>query len=275
MDDFSLMKDLFLQRCALTMTLRCNLKCRHCITYSPYYESPPHYELNTLMRGIDEFFAIVVKVGNFVISGGEPLLQKALPEVVEYLKNYDDRITKIEIITNGAVLPSKNLLVACTDNQKVVFLVDDYGEKLSVKVHEVDQLLTQHNIKHSVRKYHGEDAHCGGWVDFADLELKYPSDEAREDRFSKCAQIQKFNSCFPFPIVGGKLFPCPALRRCVELGKVPELKNEVLNLFDDSLPLEYKRNWFDELRKIRSLSACAYCYGMCDDSPRVTPAEQL
>jgi hypothetical protein len=268
--------DLHLYRCALTATLRCNLKCKLCITYSPYYENPPHYDLATLNRGIDEFFKTVGSVGNFVISGGDPLLQKALPGVVERLcEKYYGRVSKIEIITNGSILPTNSLLKVCARYAKIAFLVDNYGENLSRRVDEISAALSRHNIKHSVRKYCGDDAHMGGWVDFSDLELKYPTGAEREARFSKCAQIQKFNSCFPFPIVGGKLFPCPALRRCVELGKVPESRSEVLDLFDETLSQEYRRNWFENLKSIKSLSACAYCHGMCDDSPRRPPAEQL
>jgi hypothetical protein len=157
----------------------------------------------------------------------------------------------------------------------VQFLVDDYGSALSPKIPQIEAELTHYNISYRTRKYHGIAPHLGGWVNFSDLSLKYSTIAEQEDRFSKCAQIQKFGHCFPFPIVGGKVYPCPALRRCVELGKVEETPDTVLNLFDADISIECRQNWFTSFNKIKSLKACAYCYGMCDDSPRVPPGEQL
>jgi hypothetical protein len=271
------MSELDLGRCALTMTLLCNLKCKNCITYSPYYKNPKVYTFDMLKLGIDNFFDVINTVGNFVISGGEPLLNNALQNVVEYLKeHYYTRITnRIEIITNGTIVPSQTLLSACKEYDRLEFLVDNYSKDLSKKIDDVERVLLESNIKYRIRKYYGNDPHMGGWIDFSDLSLKFTTEAEKEDRFSRCAQIQKFNSCFPFPIVGGKVYPCPALRRCIELEKIPALKCEVLDLFDSSISIEERKEWFENLTKVKSLSACAYCYGMSDDAPRVTPGEQL
>ncbi len=60
--------------------------------------------------------------GEFVLIGGEPLLYKELPEVVEYIgNNYRDKIATFSITTNGTILPSAKLRSVCRENN-VTFL---------------------------------------------------------------------------------------------------------------------------------------------------------
>ena len=49
----------------------------------------------------------------------------------------------------------------------------------------------------------------------------------------------------------------------------------LLDLFDDTLSLEEQRKKIRSVLKGKSLKACAYCNGLCDNSPRFIPAEQL
>ena len=51
--------------------------------------------------------------------------------------------------------------------------------------------------------------------------------------------------------------------------------DEYIDLSDDSVSCEQNK---EKIRKILNgsmLSSCLYCNGMCDDSPRFKPAEQL
>ena len=62
---------------------------------------------------------------------------------------------------------------------------------------------------------------------------------------------------------------------CHEYGVTQGNSNEYINLLDDSLTVEEQRQKIKNIYARKSLSACAYCNGMCENSPRFTPAVQL
>jgi hypothetical protein len=76
-------------------------------------------------------------------------------------------------------------------------------------------------------------------------------------------------------LVAGVLYPCTHLKRLIELNVLPSLPNEVIDLFDEKCTNEEVREKIAALYSVDVLSACAYCNGLCDDSVRYTPAEQL
>lgn len=261
-----------LDRTSLTITYRCNLKCRLCSMHVPYYEVPPHFTYEILAKSIDRYFEIVTSVGMFTISGGEPLSHKELPQILLHLLQYSNQIGSIEIVTNGTFVPGQELVdVLIKNREKIVFLVDNYGE-ISTHVNEIKELFEGLNINHRIRKYYGEDAHCGGWVDFGDFTQKWFSQEEVEKIYNKCALPKKLHC---FQITGGEMYSCSRSRRCAELNIIPKDENEFLGLFDVNTTVEQQRKKIHDLLNKKSLLGCAYCNGMCEDSPRFTPAEQL
>ena len=153
-------------------------------------------------------------------------------------------------------------------------LIDNYGPQKSKNIAEIDDVLTKANISHTIRNYTEVDPHCGGWVDFGDLTIKkHLSQKQIEEVYAKCAYPQKLG--FSFAIgPDGLMFPCGPSRRCKALG-VAEDRKEYVDLFDDTLSLEEQRQKIRAVLDGKSLKACAYCNGLCEDSPRFIPAEQL
>lgn len=70
------------------------------------------------------------------------------------------------------------------------------------------------------------------------------------------------------------MFPCSPCRRCKELGIVDDY-SEYIDLFDDVLTPEEQQRKIAAIYRKESLAACAYCNGMCEDSPRFPAAQQL
>lgn len=261
---------IFQKHLSLAVTLRCNLKCELCSAASPYYNSPTIYSAEILNRSIDEYFKIVQHVQKFTLTGGEPLLSPALPHVVRHLRSYLPRIGELEIITNGTLVPNDDLLNAIKETEDVVFLIDNYGDDISLKVKKTKEVLELNGIKHSERVYYGTDSHFGGWVDFRQLALR---DANPMETFGKCAYPQKMGFCFT--IVGGKIFPCSATRRCIEQGKLSMNEAEILDIFDGCLSCSEKENWFAEIEKADCLKACSYCPGLSVDAERFQAAKQI
>lgn len=260
----------------LCVTFRCSLKCKLCVNYTPYYKKPYHPTLEHLYQSIDRYFEIVDHVGCFSISGGEPLLRRDLPQIIQKLRQYENRMDRLEIITNGTIIPLDELIGELKGFEiKLNLMVDDYGPDKSV--HALAAYKKFQEIKGAnviLRDYHSEDMHCGGWVDHGirtDSVQKSP--EEAKGLFKKCAYPQKLAFCPS--IVDGKIYSCSQQRRAIELGLVEAAPSEVFDLFDSSQSDASIKERINALYNTDMLSACAYCNGLCDNSIRCRPAEQL
>lgn len=258
----------------LTITQRCTLKCKLCAGYSPYYNPQPHYSLDLLSDIIDRYFSIVDYVEKFTVTGGEPFLHEDLSRILEKIIEHKGQFGKIEIITNGTLFPNKDLQTVLEKYGKqdgcIIIMVDDYGE-ISTKVPNLEKYFKDNKIVHRIRIYHGDDAYCGGWVNFSDFSKKLNSEIEMIQKFQKCA-LPKMNFCFA--IKKGEMHPCTFAHRIMELNLMPRNKSEYIDLFDDST-VEQQKAKIRNILNIKYFSACAYCNGMCEDSQRYAPAEQL
>lgn len=268
------MEELYMKRAAIAVTLACNLKCRLCVEYAPYSRPLYDFSIDGLKKSIDRFFTIVTHVDKFTFAGGEPFLHPQFASLIAAAKQYSSQVNTYEIITNGNVTLNEKLVNTLSElGDKIFILIDNYGPELSKHVNELDLLLSNRGIRHSVRNYLKEDAHCGGWVDFGDLTAKKCTSQSEiEALYAKCAYPSKLNLCFG--IVGENIWPCPVCRKAKELGVVDEYA-EYINLFDSELTIEDQRKKIKNIYQMTHLTTCAYCNGLCDDSIRFLPAQQL
>lgn len=268
-----------MERSAIAITYRCSLKCKLCGAYAPYYKNPKHFTMEYLKNAIDAYFDVVTYVEKFVITGGEPFLHENLDELITYMfENYkgeEKRFGHIEIFTNGTIVPKSDLLKAMEFRGDALRVcVDDYGPNLSTKVQEIDRVFTERGINHKIRKYYGKDAHCGGWVDYSDLSQKHFCQKDIEEKFRKCAYTNKMQFCFIIKN-RGEMHPCSPSYRCMELGITEIDEKEYIDLFDRKTSVEEKRMKIKRILESDSLRACAFCNGLCEDSERFAPAEQM
>jgi hypothetical protein len=248
------------------------LRCKFCAVSAPYYADPPHYSYQNLIQSIDEYFKCIDGVEKFTINGGEPFLHAQLPEVMEYFAQYMDKIGMLEIITNGSIAPTKKLLKSMQFSSKIDILIDDYGPELSPNVTQIIEALKLYGIKHRHRKYYGKDAHCGGWVDLLDLSKKQRSSAETERIYKHCAYPGPFHC---FVIFDRKAYICGVYKRCESLGIIPNVSGDYIDFTDAAISVSAKREQIRNFYKRKYFTACEYCNGFCEDSPRFMPAEQL
>lgn len=261
---------------AFYVTLRCNLKCKLCAVYAPYYKEPFHPTAEYLCQCIDRYFEVVDHIRLFSVSGGEPLLRTDLPLIINKIHQYEDRIDRLEIITNGTIVPSEELIQSLSAFKiRMNFLVDNYGPDRSIHAVETSKQFRRiEGANVILRDYHSEKMHCGGWVDYGISEnsLQKPIN-ATKALFAKCSYPQKLDFCTS--MVNGKLYSCTQLRRLIELGVLEPDPSEVFDLFDPTISDEVIRARIKALYDVDMLSACAYCNDICDDSTRYPAAEQI
>ncbi len=266
-------KKIHVKNATILISLVCNLNCKLCAVSAPYRKDNKFETVGELIGYIDKFFSIVDYVDKFAVTGGEPLVFKELPEFLSELLKYSEHYGKLEIHTNGVLLPSTKLLEKIKSYGKKFdrVLIDNYGTDLSVNAVRVAEILKENNIPYSLRDYYSENAHCGGWVDFGDLSQKINSDEKSEKMYSLCNYPQKLGLCNQ--IYRGNVFECcPQFRRYID-GTIDS--NEYLNMLDETMSVEQLKEKFLELQNAKSFATCAYCPGFFDESPRFKPAEQI
>ncbi len=115
------------------MSSRCALKCPHCFRT----QHPESFSIGEL--GV-EFFEknftqkiMSEHVLRMTFSGGvgDPIYNKHLPEIVDYLKKKNDRYQQV-IVTNGSYRSEswwKNLLSTLTENDEIIFSIDGWDQE--------------------------------------------------------------------------------------------------------------------------------------------------
>lgn len=178
----------------------CNLNCRDCLNFTPYIKKPIIYSLENIKKDVDLFFNAVDLIYRFQITGGEPLLYPHLREVIEYIHdNYKEKILRLEIVTNGTVMPTDEQCKLFNEKKVHVFL-DDYRNALKDKLKKIREEIRQKFIDFKVDF---EDNYVDKW-----FRLYVP--ERREFIAKEQDLIRLFNACGnPWSTIEqGKLSAC-------------------------------------------------------------------
>lgn len=260
-----------LLRGSVVITLRCTLRCKLCAAYVPCYDNQPHFSYEKIAKTIDNYFSIVDTVGDFSLSGGEPLLHEDLGRIIKKTLEYSDRINRLLILTNGTLLFKDEVLEILKENRdKCHVNISDYGY-LSSKASKLADILQKNMISHRTINYSGDNLFCDGWVDYGDHSRKAFTQEETDKKGARCV-FRKMNSTL---IQDGEIHRCGRAFRRMELGIIPKNKSEYVDLFDDSISNTEKRKTIINLFNAKSTTSCAFCNGLCDDSERFPAAEQI
>lgn len=261
----------------LTVTLRCTLKCKLCVADVTKYNPQPHFDTEILKETIDRIFNIVDRVERFQLSGGEPLMHKGLLELVEKAMFYKERFGFLGIFTNGTIVPSDELLekiASYNDMDKFMFYISQYGT-YSTKIDEIEKKLKLYKIPYSIKRYVGDNQHHDGWVDYGSYEFFNHSEEKLEHLFSNCGANQMGGI---WATRFGEIHRCTRSASGMSLGKVPRIREDYIDLFDDSMTIEQQKENLINLQKKKYVTTCNYCsgdFGTNDKLKRYPAGEQL
>jgi organic radical activating enzyme len=168
------------------VTTRCTLKCKDCNFFLPYFNKTKNQKdlsFSDFKRQLANLTRIIHTVYRFQFLGGEPLLCREFPLILaEAAEN--NKIPKIEIVTNGTVLPSTELLSIVTEfRHKVCFHVSDYSVNESLKPFlkhdKLFPLLKENDIKYQM----STDMH---WYHEAPIQDYGISEEKLREQFVDC-----------------------------------------------------------------------------------------
>lgn len=257
----------------LTPTMKCNLKCRLCGVLVPQYDFRPQMTIYEWSQTLQAVFAMVDCVDKLQITGGEPLLHRNLPEMVEECFLYSGQFEKLWLFTNCAVPMKPELTDVLRRHKDKIFVhVSDYGVKPKI-AEELIQTLAKNDLEYRYLKYFGEQQYSDGWVDQGDFVRHNRSCQELKDVFGNCTHVKRGGSWY---VRGGQMHWCGRSVRGAEVGKIPLREGDYLDVFTGTV--QERREKLRRLMQADYIGACDYCnghYGTQDAAKRFPAGEQL
>ncbi len=261
----------YMELAQVSLTERCTLRCKKCAhSCNLVPRDADDLSFEEACQSVDNFFAFVDFISEFVLIGGEPLLYKDLAQIISYTgERYREQMGVFSITTNGTILPDRNILKLCK-KYNVTFRISNYSvaiPKLKKQYEKLTNTLDTQQIDYTISPDEHE------WMDYG---FEYV------DRKASPTELEKvFDAC---------MTPCHEIRRdrfyfCVMARTVAENMNKGVGK-DDYLYLsqlspdrwedrmkffEYTRGYSDK----GYLDMCNYCHGAESKNYPIPAAEQM
>ena len=138
------------------LTTQCSLKCKDCCALIPDFNHRSggqiKMSINEFERTLNQLLDNVNSIRKLIILGGEPLLCKGLPKMLDYaaLKN---KVIHIAIVSNGTLLPNNDLINILKQYNKINFYMSNYNSSpntVNLKYEAIKELLKQNGLKYQM-----------------------------------------------------------------------------------------------------------------------------
>jgi hypothetical protein len=237
------------------------------LNFSPYVKEHRIRPLEQLKADLDLLFSTVDTLLLLHISGGEPFVYPHLAELIDHAsRSHNGKLGRLEMTTNGTVMPSEKLLTAMK-NAGLQLTVDDYRDALPQRCHKHDALLhklNEYGIAYRVLK-------ADAWIDLAPFENRIPrlNDEGLRAHFDACAvPWQEYRD--------GKLWLCNYSAYADIAGIQPAQENECYDLAGITAghrreAVEFRLGFSEK----GYTEFCRRCRGYGNNTKAVPVAEQL
>lgn len=240
----------------IPITTKCSLKCIGCSNLIPCYKKPNDIDIDILLKSINNFLEIIENIVYIRILGGEPFLNQNIDIILEPLIK-SKKVQRIEIVTNGTIIPKNKKLLKILSNKKIRISISKYP---NIKIEKLKDVLEKNNIFYKIDniKY---------WMDYGEVKKKNKSKRELVKQYRKCNHVCK-------SMLNGEIHICPRSSHGKDLGFIPVLEDEYLNILDENLSVKDKKNKLNSLLKKEIISACDYCDFSTKNSKRIKVAEQ-
>jgi hypothetical protein len=250
---------LHLERLNIVVTERCTLRCRHCSSLMPSYRKPRDCDTALLLEAIDRIMSCAAFIYHMEVLGGEVFLNRDLAVIIATLSQYDN-IFQIDVITNGTMLPDKELLIALK-RDNICVVVNDYGA-VSKKKDTLLALLGEIGVKNRLNKH-------WAWADLGKLSPRNRDAAQLTALFQRC----NFRTCTE--LLHGELHRCPRSSHGMNTGLMRRYDDDYVNVYDKTVGTAELKEQIRRLIEDKTfIQACNYCDGNTSDSLMLEPAEQ-
>ncbi len=237
---------------SIVLTNRCTMNCQYCAQCTQEIRKHGKFYDMTL-QNLQSYMECILKEVSYIhqlaLTGGEILLCRELPEILEYLCSLP-QVGYIKVLTTATV-PMSDSLLKILNNPKIVCWIDDYGENKKIKEELQKNLIT--NVKKISEQniiYKIIDNSDGTWYDLGDVEKREDmlenSKKNRECMFRMCLMIS----------AKGIFSWCARNISCLECGLIPDDTRDYCDLSDEKDSQRVK-----EILELKYLHGCEYCSG--------------
>lgn len=248
-------QELIARRLAVVPTTHCTLNCKMCgdFLFSGGVKRRD-IPFEAVCRDLDALFDLFDRVVWLQFVGGEVFIYRDFAKLIRYAQKYRHRFDRLVIETNATMAPRPDEEAAMLEYGQDLFVyISNYGD-LSYQRDKFVAFMDEHNIAHSLKKYHGSDQYFNGWIDNRDPhDLKEPGD-VLEVNAKNCPQARLNN----MHVYDGKLHRCSNSCFMQELGVFPPKEGDFVDLRDESLSREEKRAIIADFYNYARRS-CRYC----------------
>lgn len=249
----------------IAITTFCSLNCRNCNMFMNHYEKSKRNKMGLIefQQNVKSLFNAADYCYQFTILGGEPLLHSELSEMIRWLsEHYASHIGRIEIVTNGTIVPTTELLQVCKKH-RVGFTISDYGKEVSSmqRIDEIKGCLLEWDIEYK----HNPDL---VWKDF------YFPREKQKVMFDTVREHMLICN----PIFRGlndqHFYYCHIVWSAVKAGLLEEKETDYIDLSKDFNENDKMKLLLYDLGIMENkyVSLCEFCGGCGSDNTSVIPA---
>ena len=240
------------------ITTKCSLKCKDCCALIPDFNQQGHIDLSfqDFKNQLDKITEIA-SIRHLIILGGEPLLNKDLPEIINYAAK-NSSIDLIRITTNGTIVPSKELLDVINQNpNRIYFYLSNYSNNSNL-----DKLLKYEEIKKVLHDNHirFQMVDSWNWLEEKGMAETPFSEEITKIKMDKCYRTKcnqilngKFGICSK--ALGANELRISNCKDIIDITKSINLREDLIKFFKQEI-----------------IDSCRYCI-ISDNT--VQPALQL
>lgn len=247
----------FYEYLEVPLTTKCSLRCKHCANLIPCYKNQEDYDIKKLIKSIRAFLECINNIVYIRVLGGEPFLSKNLYKFLQELLK-SDKIQRIEIVTNGTIIPTDKKLLKIMKKDKIIVCISQYP---MIKYEKLANYLKENGIQYRIDK-------MNFWMDYGNPYKRNKTKKELIKQYAICNSICK-------SLVNGQLHLCPRSSHGTDLGIIKNNQKDYLNLLDKNLSIQEKKQKLNELLNKKYIIACDYCDYGTKKSKKIPVAEQL
>lgn len=249
----SLDADVYIVHLEVVITERCSLRCKQCSSLMPFYNNPNNIDIKSIINDLKKIAAVIDRIGEIRILGGEPFLNPQISELISYLAQ-ENKFGNITIYTNGTVMPDFDTLCNIKEN-KIFVHVSDYGIQ-QTKREQFIARLKENNIKYMCRQY-------DSWFDFGEIKTNNMGNAELQEMFDNCSSAQ----CFT--LHRGRIYHCPRSAHAHVIGAVDLPNADYIEVND----IELKERIIEFTQRKEYIHTCRFCTGT--NGELIKPAIQI
>lgn len=126
----------------------CNLNCKGCTHFSNLVPKPVFADFNQFKKDITQLSQLFSHIHDFLLLGGEPLLNPDLPKYITELRKTFP-YTRIILVTNGLLLTTiKQELISIIKDNHVHISISAYN---CLDIEKIKQKIQQHQLSAELR----------------------------------------------------------------------------------------------------------------------------